>query len=109
MLHFEDTDVNERLDCIITNKKGPGIILSQPLLICGLSLELEQLRLLSFPFTRRAIWCIFRIWEVPSIESLMPVAEQLKVLGWNTDIIPVDKPEVALQKIGMAMQASMKK
>jgi len=39
----------------------------------------------------------------------MPVAEQLKVLGWNTDIIPVDKPEVALQKIGMAMQASMKK
>jgi hypothetical protein len=57
----------------------------------------------------RALWCIFCIWEAPSLEALLPLAEQLKMLGWNTDIIPVDKPKVAIQKIEMAMQASMKK
>jgi len=57
----------------------------------------------------RTLWRIFCIWEVPSIEALLPLAEQLKMLGWDTDIIPVDKPKVAIQKIEMAMQASMKK
>lgn len=54
----------------------------------------------------RAMWCIFCIWEVPSMESLMPISEQLKLIGWNTEIIPVEKAEVALQKLE-AVMASM--
>ena len=56
-----------------------------------------------FSYYARAIWCIFCGWEVPKLESLMPLAEQLKMLGWDTDIIPVDKAEVAIQKIETAM------
>jgi hypothetical protein len=54
----------------------------------------------------RALWCIFCVWEVPSVEAMLPLAEQLKMLGWNTDIIPVDEAEVAIQKLEKAM-ASM--
>ena len=56
----------------------------------------------------RAIWCIFCIWEVPKVESLMPVAEQLKMLGWNTEIIPVEKAADALQKLECAMASTEK-
>jgi hypothetical protein len=52
----------------------------------------------------RALWAIYCVWEVPSVESLMPVAEQLKMVGWNTEIIPVDEAEVALQKLEKAMR-----
>jgi hypothetical protein len=51
----------------------------------------------------RALWSIFCIWEVPSLEAMMPLAEQLKMLGWDTDIIPVDEAEVAMPKIEKAM------
>jgi len=52
----------------------------------------------------RALWAIYCIWEVPRVESLMPMAEQLKMLGWNTEVIPVDKAELAIQKFEKAMQ-----
>jgi hypothetical protein len=54
----------------------------------------------------QALWCIFCVWEAPSLEAMMPLAEQLKMLGWNTEIIPVDEAEVAMSKIEKAM-ASM--
>ena len=59
-----------------------------------------------FSYYARAMWCIFCGWEVQSLESMLPLAEQLKMLGWNTEIIPVDKAEVAIQKLEKAM-ASM--
>ena len=54
----------------------------------------------------RTIWAIFCIWEVPSLEAMLPLAEQLKMLGWNTEIFPVDEAEVAISKLEKAM-ASM--
>ena len=56
-----------------------------------------------FSYYARAMWCIFCGWEVQSLESLMPLTEQLKMLGWDTEIIPVDKAGVAIEKLEKAM------
>lgn len=50
----------------------------------------------------RALHKMFCTWEVPSMEALMPLLEQMKVLGWDTDTIPVEKMEVALPKVEKA-------
>ena len=57
----------------------------------------------------RAISMIVCIWEVPSIEALMPLLEQMNMMGWNTDIIPVETMEVGLPKAEKALQAMMAK
>ena len=53
----------------------------------------------------RALSMIVCIWEVPSIEVLMPLTEQMNMIGWNTDIIPVETMEVGLAKAEKALQA----
>ena len=57
----------------------------------------------------RAIGMLVCLWEVPSIEALMPVGEQMSMMGWDTDIIPVDKMEVAIAKYEKALQAMQAK
>jgi hypothetical protein len=57
----------------------------------------------------RAIGMLVCLWEVPSIEALMPVGEQMSMMGWDTDIIPVDKMEVALAKFEKALQGMQAK
>jgi hypothetical protein len=39
----------------------------------------------------------------------MPLLEQMNMLGWETDIIPVEKMEVGLPKAEKALQAMMAK
>jgi xylose isomerase len=39
----------------------------------------------------------------------MPVGEQMSMMGWDTDIIPVDKMEVALAKFEKALQGMQAK
>jgi hypothetical protein len=51
----------------------------------------------------RALWLIVCIWDVPNVEALMPFVEQLMMLGWNTEIIPAEKGEVAVEKIAKAL------
>ena len=48
------------------------------------------------------------IWDVPSVDALMPVMEQMKMGGWNTEVIPVEKTEVAISKLEKALQARSK-
>ena len=43
------------------------------------------------------------------MEALMPIAEQMSMMGWDTDTIPVDKMDVALAKYEKALQAMMGK
>ncbi|MBA7687027.1 hypothetical protein ES703_95487 [subsurface metagenome] len=57
----------------------------------------------------RALSMIVCLWEVPSMEALMPVLEQMNMLGWDTDTIPVEKMEVALPKFEKALQAMQAK
>ncbi len=38
------------------------------------------------------------IWEAPSLDALMPLLEGLRNLGFNTEIIPVEKFEEAILK-----------
>ena len=49
------------------------------------------------------------LWEVPNMEALMPALEQMNMLGWDTDTIPVEKMEVALPKLEKALQAMQAK
>ena len=53
----------------------------------------------------RSLSLVVCIWEVPNLEALMPMVEQLNMLGWNTEIIPVEKTEVHLEKVEKALQA----
>jgi hypothetical protein len=56
-------------------------------------------------YMARGIMMIVCLWDVPSLEALMPVTEQMKMGGWNTDVIPVEKTEVAIVKFEKALQA----
>jgi len=51
----------------------------------------------------RAMWLIVCIWEVPKVEDLMPFVEQLMMVGWNTEIIPAEKGEIAAEKFAKAL------
>ena len=57
----------------------------------------------------RALSMAVCLWEVPSMEALMPALEQMNMLGWNTDTIPVEKMEVAIPKLEKALQAMQAK
>jgi len=57
----------------------------------------------------RALSMVVCLWEVPSVEALMPTLEQMNMLGWDTDIIPVDKMEVVITKLEKALQAMQAK
>ena len=50
----------------------------------------------------QAIYCI---WDVPNVEALAPVLRQMSIVGWNTEVIPAQKAEVAIANIEKAMQA----
>jgi len=60
-------------------------------------------------YSARALSMIVCLWEVPSMEALMPPLEQMNMLGWDTDTIPVEKMEVAIPKFEKALQAMQAK
>ena len=60
-------------------------------------------------YSARALSMIVCLWEVPSMEALMPVLEQMNMLGWDTDTIPVEKMDVAIPKLEKAFQAMQAK
>jgi len=49
------------------------------------------------------------IWDVPNVENLVPVSEQLSYLGWDTEIIPAEKMSDAIPKYEKALAEAMKK
>ena len=60
-------------------------------------------------YSARGLSMIVCIWEVPSMEVLMPLEEQMNMLGWETDTIPVEKMDVAIPKFEKALQAMQAK
>jgi len=48
---------------------------------------------------------IYCIWDVPNIEALAPLLRNMSVSGWNTEVVPAEKAEVALANIAKAMEA----
>ena len=60
-------------------------------------------------YSARALSMVVCLWEVPSMEALMPTLEQMNMHGWNTDTIPVEKMEVAIPKFEKALQAMQAK
>lgn len=49
----------------------------------------------SISYVARSQALIVCIVDVPNAEDLMPVCEQMNFLGINTEVIPVEKAEVA--------------
>jgi hypothetical protein len=50
-------------------------------------------------------WLTVCIWDVPHIDALTPLLEQLRFLGMNTEVIPVERMEVAIEKMEKLLQA----
>lgn len=46
---------------------------------------------------------IICLWDVPSVDSLIPVCEQMTFYGWDTEIIPVEKAADAIPKMEKAL------
>lgn len=53
----------------------------------------------------RSLWLAVCIWEVPTVEALMPFLEQTNMLGWNNEVIPAEKADVAIEKATKALEA----
>ncbi len=54
---------------------------------------------------------IYCLWEAPNIDTIAPLLRQMSVMNWETEVIPVEKGEVALastEKMMQAIQAQMK-
>jgi hypothetical protein len=60
-------------------------------------------------YSARALSTIVCLWEVPSVEAMMPALEQLNMLGLDTDIIPVEKTAVSIPKFEQALKAMQAK
>lgn len=52
---------------------------------------------------------IICLWDVPNIDSLIPVCSQMNLMGWNTEIIPVQKSAEAIPMMEQALAGMMKK
>ena len=64
---------------------------------------------LTASYTARALSTIVCLWEVPSVEAMMPALEQLNMLGLETDIIPVEKTSVSIPKFEQFLKSMQAK
>ena len=48
-------------------------------------------------------YTVICLWEVPSLDALLPVMEGMKNAGWVTDIIPVEQSLVWISKLEKAL------
>ena len=55
-----------------------------------------------YAIAEQAAYCI---WDVPNFEALEPFLRQMTLVGWNTEVIPAQKVEVAIANLEKAMQA----
>jgi hypothetical protein len=60
---------------------------------------------LLFSYAGRGKGIIVCLWEAPNVDCMMPALEQMHLLGWDTEIIPVDEMNIHLKKLEQAMKA----
>jgi hypothetical protein len=60
-------------------------------------------------YTARNQMLIVCIVDAPSMDDVIPVCEQMLMVGWETEIIPVEKSVVALPKMEKALAQMAKK
>jgi hypothetical protein len=60
-------------------------------------------------YSARTLSTIICLWEVPSVEAMMPALEQLNMLGLDTDIIPVEKTAVSIPKFEQFLKSMQTK
>jgi|YelNatPaOPRAMG01_1025707.scaffolds.fasta_scaffold12990_2 hypothetical protein len=42
---------------------------------------------------------LFCVWDVPNVESFLPLLRQMTALGWSNEVIPVQKAPDAIRNI----------
>ncbi len=47
---------------------------------------------------------IFCNWDVPNIDAFTNLLRQMSMVGWNTEVIPVERADVALPKMEQAIR-----
>jgi hypothetical protein len=57
-------------------------------------------------YAAKAKMFIVCLWEVSSIDALIPTLEQMSMMGFNTEVIPAEKLEVKLDKLAKALSAA---
>jgi len=53
----------------------------------------------------RSQWFALDVWDVPTIDVLMPMIEQSVGLGFNVELIPVEKQEAQMAKVEKALES----
>jgi hypothetical protein len=60
-------------------------------------------------YTARNQMLIMCLVDTPSMDDVVPMVEQMMMIGWDTEIIPVEKSLVALPKMEKAIAQMVKK
>jgi hypothetical protein len=60
-------------------------------------------------YTARNQMLIVCIVDTPTMDDVIPVVEQMMMVGWDTEIIPVEKSITALPKMEKALEQMAKK
>ena len=60
-------------------------------------------------YTARNQMLIVCIVDTPSMDEVIPIVEQMMMVGWDTEIIPVEKTIVAFPKMEKALAETAKK
>ena len=60
-------------------------------------------------YMARGKMLIFCVWDVPKIESLTLLLEQMTLLGWDTEVIPVEKSQDATRDLEKVLAEMTKK
>jgi hypothetical protein len=58
---------------------------------------------LTFSYTALNKALIICLVDTPSMDSVLPTCQQMNMIGWDTEIIPVDKTADATPKIEKAL------
>lgn len=61
-------------------------------------------RLIASYYARKS-WMVICVWELPNLEAYIPAIKQMKLVGWSSEIVPVEKGSSAIEKVEKAMHA----
>lgn len=60
-------------------------------------------------YTARNQMLIICLVDTPSMDSVIPTCEQMNMVGWDTEIIPIEKSADAAPKMEKALAEMLKK
>jgi len=81
----------------------PRGILGPELLKAAMELEKQIIAKGGTSYVARNYGLIICLVDTPSIDNVIPTCEQMNMIGWDTEIIPVEKSADAMPKMEKAL------